>query len=161
MEFGTFISEHFTWDIAYWLWFALGQCIFVFFRSLWAVRLFKAPNAWYFVCSNKSTLFARAVAEFPLFFLYRHATKEILSELLHFNEPFNLPQAAIVFVFLGFIADFLLDQLSTVPIPNWGPAWFQAFLGKLRTWIAENIPPSPGEVLVMKAIDEERKNANQ
>jgi len=124
------VNVHLEGDIVYYLGFLCGQLLFVLRRAAAAIRSKTNPTSTriHYIQSNWDLLLIRMALEIPAFYLFRHYSLNTILGLfsIAWKAPLQVPQNALTFFMLGYLADSLLD-------------WFG--LSKFAPdWLKENIP---------------------
>lgn len=145
------LTSHQLWDIIYYLPFLCGQALFLLKRVGLAIRsplnCLKSRREYLYI--NWDILVYRAGLEFILiYFPYRH--QDVVSGWLAsfgWHLPFQLPQAAILFVMLGLMSDYMLD---------WIAGHDKVFGMTIPKFLKEQIPQIPEVQGVLKAMAEQK-----
>lgn len=139
------LSVHQDWDIALWLVFFAGQCVYILKRCAMAIRSKTNPikSRRAFLVANWDILAYRSVIEFALlFYPLRHLTVGTIAGIIHFSLPVWIPAesqvSAIGFFFIGIGADVMLDWIGE---SDKTPSFIKKFLQEQVPDVALPSPP--------------------
>ena len=153
--FLTVISTHLQGDLAYYLMFFLGQCLYILKRAAMAIRSKTNPikSRRDFVTTNWDILTIRIILEFPIYFIWRHYTMAQIMTWFHLTMTFPFLNGSsqggpFAYFILGFASDTIADWISTSDsIPGWLKGWIKEQIPEVPTYNAPAVPPVSPETI--------------
>lgn len=133
----SFLTPHMKLDVFLWIFFVLGQLLYVLKRAGMSMRSGRIKKRRDYVFSNWDVLVIRMACELPIYWFIRHISIGAMASIIGWNLPSWVPadvlNSPVAIFFVGLGADVLLDWISvSSKLPD-----------ALKKFIKETVPPVP------------------